>query len=735
MRFLLLEAFFFLWITLPDLGNTFSFPANHLTYTIRTGKNDVTMKLYPGEVDKQAEIRQWVLMNTKVRPVVSMSTATSLSEMLRDLWEGVLVSYRVLNEDILANTDSQTIAFPRLRWDDSSVQTYLKESFPSLQEDLMTYDGIFQPEVIRGIQFHQATLPRESNPMLLLSIHAKRTQSLLLDLADIDDPLPETLPPDQIVSNAVEGFPFATVFDFISEVNRPADPAIMSNLRFRFRVEELKVQSKRKNNQEVVDKINCRLTRLQNWRDLLENTPDPTPIPYRNLNEWCQHIKAKYRSLKYLVKQDPKRALDTQYNKRSTFIGLIDAWMDRLLRKFKFYQHGRTSLRRERKLELDKALSPWQESLSTLVSLPASVTSLKLHPSYTGNTSNLESKIDRSKMFFREDIFDDVFMNTKKWAQEIVAVQSYAWKGIQDSFILPLDSVSQVTMSKAFIAESAMSDLWSALLAWDKPRDRFAPTATLLTALPKHDHHEEYLNMLRGLNAFVRRESNAKHRGVKSLLQQLQKDGQRASDWWSAVVNDQGLHDRVTALYNHDHPSFTSLIDSFMGGNRGGGALAFSSLRSEKDVSLMRMYSEQWQEQYRETVSKLEELRRIVSSVGSTNSLVRLEKVSLGDGEEGEENIIHISVLPQQTAASERKQDVLLFLLPRFYREINEQLELEKFILLSAFVTRQLNQYQADRGHFQVIPLHPVMRLDPKIPDLSHRCPYPALLVIRSRST
>jgi hypothetical protein len=38
--------------------------------------------------------------------------------------------------------------------------------------------------------------------------------------------------------------------------------------------------------------------------------------PFLEIGEWQANVKAKYAAMKKLAKADPKRALDTQYDKR-----------------------------------------------------------------------------------------------------------------------------------------------------------------------------------------------------------------------------------------------------------------------------------------------------------------------------------------------------------------------------------------------------------------------------------
>jgi hypothetical protein len=86
--------------------------------------------------------------------------------------------------------------------------------------------------------------------------------------------------------------------------------------------------------------VSPQLTRLQNWRDVLEAHQDNMANPFLNVSDWADGVKAKYNALKTLVQQDPKRALDTQYDRQKVFIQVIDQWSDRLKRNFKYYYQG-----------------------------------------------------------------------------------------------------------------------------------------------------------------------------------------------------------------------------------------------------------------------------------------------------------------------------------------------------------------------------------------------------------
>lgn len=72
-----------------------------------------------------------------------------------------------------------------------------------------------------------------------------------------------------LLNNDIKSFPFPTVFDFITEINRPIDILSRTKSRFSYKINDLKYDlkkmAKKIDPQEFVDVINCRLTRLQNW--------------------------------------------------------------------------------------------------------------------------------------------------------------------------------------------------------------------------------------------------------------------------------------------------------------------------------------------------------------------------------------------------------------------------------------------------------------------------------------
>ena len=212
--------------------------------------------------------------------------------------------------------------------------------------------------------------------------------------------------------NTIDVFPFAGVYDFIADINKPVDAMSISYAKFKYSIKDFKYDlkkiSKKKNPQDIVNNINVKLTRLQDWYDVLSSYEDNSrPNPFLSIYDWSDDVKNRYKSLKYLTKMDPKNVLgmikmiiddkddndddgdnsdddnddtmisglhqylsnlspylfmgiipiiiiimyvhidlvDKQYDKKKVFMNLIRQWMDRLKRSFKFmYQPKRREL-------------------------------------------------------------------------------------------------------------------------------------------------------------------------------------------------------------------------------------------------------------------------------------------------------------------------------------------------------------------------------------------------------
>jgi hypothetical protein len=289
------------------------------------------------------EIKKWFFLNHNKRSEVSLSTAAALPGVTADIWTDILKSIRVLERDEEMKEYVSVVGFPMFT---SVSKNFVTVTHVIEQIKIMMRDSpaLMQDSFSRSVQAHnmELTSTTSSTSILLVSLITVRRQPALIDFDDVDEFVPST---DEIVTNDIPDFPFPTVYDFISEINRPPDPTTMLSLRFKYTTKDLKYDlekmKKKKNPQEVVDSINCKLSRLAQWRDVLTKENEDEPDPFLESVEWGDKVKQRVRSLKAL-KSDPKKALDTQYDKRKTFVKIIDQWSDRLKRSFKFiYQSQR----------------------------------------------------------------------------------------------------------------------------------------------------------------------------------------------------------------------------------------------------------------------------------------------------------------------------------------------------------------------------------------------------------
>ena len=101
------------------------------------------------------------------------------------------------------------------------------------------------------------------------------------------------------MNNDIEDFPFPTVYDFISEINRLPDPATMAELEFTYKIYDFKydlnAMAKKKNPQDVVNNINCKLTRLASgsacWKTLARLVD-----AFSDTLGWSEKVKLKYQA-------------------------------------------------------------------------------------------------------------------------------------------------------------------------------------------------------------------------------------------------------------------------------------------------------------------------------------------------------------------------------------------------------------------------------------------------------
>lgn len=331
-------------------------------------------------------LRKWFLLKNQTRCEVTLSKSTSIPDLITDVWKAILISYRVLKNDETNKKYTALYAFPKLDLQDvdmGSIQALEK----NLNERIGGLRLLLQPEFQYSVSLDMPKSGSDTTSFplglpFILVINTESTKPELIGMDDIEKMLPKF---ESTLTNSIPSFPFPSVYDFVSEINRPNDPATLASLRFNFQVRDLKfdvekMKKKNKNPQDYVDTINCRLTRLAKWRDVLSETEDgDMPDPFAGLNEaheWGQRVRSSYQSLVVQARRDPKYALDNQYRKRATFIKIIDEWSLRLKQSFKFIYESKRLPPQDFMAPI--LASKWRAQVQQLTRLPAQVAFLDL---------------------------------------------------------------------------------------------------------------------------------------------------------------------------------------------------------------------------------------------------------------------------------------------------------------------------------------------------------------------
>lgn len=493
--------------------------------------------------DLERGIRKWFMLKRNVRPdIVRTSEATAILDVTLEAWKAVLVSLRSLNDDLSAQSQISITTFPKFPNDVNQMKS-LKQVSELVEEHLTDSSVIFQTNYKREIRFGFLTSDDplwtgESILMMILETVRNKPEQVVME--DLDDFTPSL--DGNIVTNDIVGFPFDNVYDFISEINRPADPLTLSTMTSRFTVKDLKFDtSKMKNKKdpkEIVTGINVRLTRLKKWRDLL--TSGKIILEDDDMTEWSEKAKTKYQTLMSLVKLDPKRAMDTQYDKKKVFVSIIDKWSDRLKKVFKY-----TFVSKTKPIDFMQAIldSNWRTAIINTCKLLSRTPFLDLDgPAFTpGAPATLFPSGGPVSSIFRAD---QMMYEMLTWTAYMESAKEFA--GVDES--LMIGDVTQQVISRGMVVERGLFDVWSSLSSW-LPTSFSTPTVAtsssdadgipttysaskllgLLSSGAKEtaalapeelakDHTERFIDALGKINTFARTRSNADARSVKELF-------------------------------------------------------------------------------------------------------------------------------------------------------------------------------------------------------------------------
>lgn len=264
---------------------------------VKTGASVSQFSLFvmPSDYALESDVKKWYFLEENYRPEVMISKSSTMSAILSDIWKNILVSLRVLDNEMEMVQYVSVTALPNFHVADvPEFENTVKE----VMECLSTSPALFQPDIIREIKVLKKKTD-DGGELCVIALQAKRSKPLAISFEELDygdDYYPAELSKPDVWNNSLEAFPFPSVFDFISEINRPPDPSTMATLRYNFQIKDFKtdltkMKKKKKNPQEIIDSINCKLTRLANWKEVLEKQRDKMANPFTDISDWASDVK------------------------------------------------------------------------------------------------------------------------------------------------------------------------------------------------------------------------------------------------------------------------------------------------------------------------------------------------------------------------------------------------------------------------------------------------------------
>lgn len=642
-------------------------------------------------------VKKWYFFTNRIAPEVSLSSSRSKYDLVSDVWKIILASTKVFDADLDLNENLLVYAFPKFHHENGldSLMPFLEMSTKEVLAAINTTAEIFQPDIRREMEFTIAKDLQPDKEILILTLFSRRTKSKSFDFFMEQD---EITSPDDIVTNDIPSFPFQTVYDFISEINRPADPATMASLKYNFKIQDLKYDlekmAKKKDPKEVVESINCKLTRLEKWQAVLEAPDDNPTNPFIDVSKWSEETRKKYESLKYLAANDPKKALDTQYDKRKVFLKIIEQWIDRLKRNFKYIYSTQSATRGY--VDLSKQEDRSVNALRELTSAFDNSVFLEFDgPEFLPGEPRLFYQSDRYDYWSVNYSVEDALLETVTWLEKIDEIQNYAFENL-DILGLPINSITQHSYSKGFLSERAMYDFWQSFAAWKKassiPRlssssesdnSKSSNNRLVLRESTEQevDHQTMFLQSIKDVNTFTRTESLASSRKVREIYSDWSKKSQELVIWWKSLLGELDLDDKLSdGAVITDYGDFIKSMDDIVAG------VVEAKNFDEKQMVIAEKLTSSWKD-YRPLLEKAVQLQNVLpSSKMSKKSDLKVPKQlkEIIDSVRNDE-VVHIPINPPEDTSADVKSAFLL-VLPRCYRGVEETTEMVSnsvFILIA----------------------------------------------------
>ena len=97
----------------------------------------------------ERDIQKYYFLSEKQRPEVFISKITDPNQIISEIWNAILISLRVLDNDLEISEFLSTTCFPNLSNSDHKYATIAKNIMSTLSDAL----ELFQPDVVRKVDF------------------------------------------------------------------------------------------------------------------------------------------------------------------------------------------------------------------------------------------------------------------------------------------------------------------------------------------------------------------------------------------------------------------------------------------------------------------------------------------------------------------------------------------------------------------------------------------------------
>ena len=489
-----------------------------------------------------------------------LSYAKSDIDVYYEIWTRILSGIVTLETDNDAKDVFAVTAFPLISKDENTLYR-MNTTRALVKRRLIESKEIFQDDYSWTLKFHYDETEKETTKLVMTLLTRRNDDWYEPDFTRFMNEFTPSL--ERVVNNDIPGFPFDNVYDFISEINRPPDPETVNNLKVQFTAQDLKINlsksKSKKDPKEFLLNINVRLSRLQKWKELLESQVD-NHLSDEYLEYFPVKTLRKYQSLISLVKLDPKRALETQYDKKRVYLDIIRKWSDRLKKAFK-YQY----ISKEKPFDYDAAMesSAWKSDLRNTTVMLSKVPFLDLDgPTFTPGAPKPLFGYDVVPLTSQFSV-TKVMYEMLTWIKYMEDAISFA--GFEMSYF---GTITHHVYSRAMLPERALSDCWFGISTWARDLDaslegsattpasmrlsmedildkiagnrdpnqmEYAPPTQAQEAA---DHTEEFLRTLQKLNDFSRKRSTADGMSVKEMFKYWNEEAKSFVTWWSALIKD-----------------------------------------------------------------------------------------------------------------------------------------------------------------------------------------------------